>query len=78
MLSLGLAIVMAICLIVTFVFGTMAIATYGSPFGATVMFIAQAAAWLFAAAFLATFFFVLVEELNKDPSERAARSTSSH
>jgi hypothetical protein len=42
------------------------------------MFIAQAAAWFFAAAFLATFFFVLVEELNKDPSERAARSTSSH
>jgi hypothetical protein len=69
--KLILAVVMAFGLFFAFVFGTAAIILYAEPYGGSVMTAADAAAWLFAAAFLTTSGLVISEEIKKGPGAHA-------
>lgn len=57
--NLALAGVMAISLVVALVGGLVAIVRFGQPDGAVATDVAEASAWIFAAAFLASFFLAL-------------------
>ena len=54
-----LASVMAIGLAVALVGGLVAIVRFGQPDGAAATWVAETSAWIFAAAFLASFFLAL-------------------
>jgi ABC-type transport system involved in multi-copper enzyme maturation permease subunit len=69
--KLILAAVMALGLFSALVFGTAAIILYAEPYGGSVMLVADAAAWLFAAAFLMSSGLVISEEIKKGSGARS-------
>jgi len=57
--NLALAGIMAIGFAVAIVGGLVAIVRYGRPDGDAATYVAEAGAWIFAGAFLVSFFFAL-------------------
>jgi hypothetical protein len=58
-LNLALAAIMALGLAVAIVGGIVAIVRFGQPDGAAATYVAEASAWVFAAAFFVSFFLAL-------------------
>jgi hypothetical protein len=67
--ELALAGLMAISLPAAIVGGTLAIIRFGEPDGATAAYLAEMAAWAFAAAFLGSFALAIAELLSRRPLE---------
>ena len=67
--QLVLAALMAVGLGVAMIAGLVAIVRFGQPDGATATIVAEAFAWLFALAFLATFGLALRDLMNAPKAE---------
>jgi hypothetical protein len=61
---LALAGIMVIGLAAALIGGSVAIIRFGEPDGASASLVAEVFAWIFAAAFLASFFMAVRDELN--------------
>ncbi|MCK9916369.1 hypothetical protein MXD81_45170 [Microbacteriaceae bacterium K1510] len=72
-INLFLVAMMVLCLIAALTAGTLAIAWTGRPQGDTATTIAEAFAWLFAAALFTSFAIALFEEHDDRRAERRAK-----
>ena len=68
-INLTLAGIMAIGLAVAIVAGLVAIVRFGQPDGAAATLVAETGAWLFAGAFLVSFFLALRDSVKARHSE---------
>jgi hypothetical protein len=73
-----LGMVMAVSLLVTLVAGTIAIILFGQPLGDSARMVGATFAWLFAGAFLVTFFLVLAEEIQRGKAREHAPDSGRH
>jgi hypothetical protein len=77
--SLALAGTMAVCLVLTLIFGTAAIIWSGQPSGDTTRYVAMVFAWLLTAVFLAAFALAVLEIMKeRERSGHATRHASLH
>lgn len=64
-ISVVLVAVMVFCLLLTLAAGTAALILSGQPYGNSVKLVADAAAWIFTAAFLIAFALAISEKRKK-------------
>ena len=68
-INLTLAGIMAVGLVVALVGGLVAIVRFGQPDGVTATLVAETGAWVFAGAFLVSFFMALRDSVKASHSE---------